>query len=635
MAVNETVGINIVADTKSLRSQLREATQELIKLQNTAGASAQEIANAARRAAELKERIADAKDTIAAFNPEAKFKAFGQVVQGVAGAFAATQGALALLGVEGEDVQKTLLKVQGALALSEGLNTVFSLGDAFSNLSNRVKESSIFIGTNGAVTAVTGKIFKVFGAEVATTSLAFRALKTAIISTGIGALVILLGEAVSMFDSYMNSAKDAKKAQDEFNKSVENGAKAQLEGTNESIRRQSELEVARAKRRGASEEEIFKIQDKYARISIRAQEDYYKEVKNIAKVGDEAEKDLKNLKAKRDTDLINNETTLILKGKEKQTKSNQEALAQQEKDFEDFVVRNEKRISRLNELNKTGKSEFQTKLIELKSQYDADLLLFSDSESAKLVAKKSYDEKVFQATKEEKERISKLEDDYADLQIKKLDKLRETRIAQESKTMSMITSVMDKAITRQLKTITETDNKKIQFKEKSAQAEVAIAANLGSLLQQIAGQNKELAIAGIVISQAASIAKIIQSTQIANAEALVLSPLTGGQPLVAYNYINMGLGIASSVAAGVQAIQQINSAGSGGSGGGAGSVSTGAGGSGGSAPMVPRAAEPTATVLDQNSLNTISNVVSRAYVVESDITGSQQRISRIEKAARF
>jgi hypothetical protein len=97
----------------------------------------------------------------------------------------------------------------------------------------------------------------------------------------------------------------------------------------------------------------------------------------------------------------------------------------------------------------------------------------------------------------------------------------------------------------------------------------------------------------------------------------------------------MGLGIASSVAAGVQAIQQINSAGSGGSGGGAGSVSTGAGGSGGSAPMVPRAAEPTATVLDQKSLNTISNVVSRAYVVESDITGSQQRISRIEKAARF
>jgi len=633
MAVNETVGINLVADTRTLRTQLREATQEFLKLQQSATATASEINKAAKRAAELKERISDAKDTIAAFNPEAKFKAFGQVIQGVAGAFAATQGALALLGIEGEDVQKTLLKVQGALALSEGLNTVLGLGDAFSNLSNRVKESSIFIGTNGAVTAITGKIFKVFGAEVATTSLAFRALKTAIISTGIGALVILLGEAVAMFDSYMNSAKDAAKAQEEFNKSVANGANVEREGAKDSLKRQEELELAKAKRRGASEAEIFAIQDKFARLGIKTQERYYEEVKKIAKVGDEAERELKTLKSKRDTDLINNETTLILKSKEKQTKANQEALAQQEKDFEDFIAKNEKRISRLDELNKTGKSEFQNKLIELKSQYDADLLLFSDSESAKLIAKKSYDEKVFQATKDEKERISKLEDDYADLQIAKLDKAREKRIAQEAKTTSMITSVMDKSIAKQLKTIIATDTTKLQFKEKSAQAEFDIATNLGSLLQQIAGQNKELAIAGIVISQAASIAKIIQSTQIANAEALVLSPLTGGQPLVAYNYINMGLGIASSVAAGVQAIQQINSAGNGGS--GAGAVSSGAGGSGGSAPMVPRAAEPTATVLDQKSLNTISNVVSRAYVVESDITGSQQRISRIEKAARF
>ena len=635
MAVNETVGINLVADTKSLRSQLREATQDFIKLQQSSTATASEINKAAKRAAELKERISDAKDTIAAFNPEAKFKAFGQVIQGVAGAFAATQGALALLGIEGEDVQKTLLKVQGALALSEGLNTVLGLGDAFGNLSNRVKESSIFIATNGVTTALTGKIFKVFGAEVATTSLAFRALKTAIISTGIGALVILLGEAVAMFDSYMSSAKDAAKAQEEFNKAVIKGAEAEREGARDSLRRQEELEIAKAKRKGASEAELFAIQDKFARLNIRAQERFALEIKNKGKESIEADKDLKNLKAKRDTDLINNETTLILKSKERQTKANQEALAQQEKDFEDFVAKNEKRISRLDELNKTGKSEFQTKLIELKSQYDADLLLFSDSESAKLVAKKSYDEKVFQATKDEKERISKLEDNYADLQIEKLDKIREKRVAQEAKTTSMITSVIDKSIAKQLKTIVATDTTKLQFKEKSAQAEFDIATNLGSLLQQIAGQNKELAIAGIVISQATSIAKIIQSTQIANAEALVLSPLTGGQPLVAYNYINMGLGIASSVAAGVQAIQQINSAGSGGSGGGAGSVSTGAGGSGGSAPMVPRAAEPTATVLDQNSLNTISNVVSRAYVVESDITGSQQRISRIEKAARF
>ena len=53
MAENAKVGIDLVADTRSLRSQLRESVQELARLQNTAGASAQEIANAAKRAAEL------------------------------------------------------------------------------------------------------------------------------------------------------------------------------------------------------------------------------------------------------------------------------------------------------------------------------------------------------------------------------------------------------------------------------------------------------------------------------------------------------------------------------------------------------------------------------------------------------
>ena len=53
------------------------------------------------------------------------------------------------------------------------------------------------------------------------------------------------------------------------------------------------------------------------------------------------------------------------------------------------------------------------------------------------------------------------------------------------------------------------------------------------------------------------------------------------------------------------------------------------------APIAPRSADPTATVLDTRSLNTISNVVARAYVVESDITGSQKRIQTIENAARF
>jgi chromosome segregation ATPase len=185
MAVNETVGINLVADTKSLRGQLREATMELVKLQNTAGASAQEIANAAKRAADLKDRIGDAKATIEAFDPDAKFKAFGQSIQGVAGAFAATQGALALVGVESAEVEKQLLKVQGALALSEGLNTVLASIDGFKNL-------GLVIKTN---------VLSAFASMKAAAISAFTTMRGALIATGVGAFAVALGLIVSNFDA--------------------------------------------------------------------------------------------------------------------------------------------------------------------------------------------------------------------------------------------------------------------------------------------------------------------------------------------------------------------------------------------------------------------------------------------------
>jgi hypothetical protein len=53
------------------------------------------------------------------------------------------------------------------------------------------------------------------------------------------------------------------------------------------------------------------------------------------------------------------------------------------------------------------------------------------------------------------------------------------------------------------------------------------------------------------------------------------------------------------------------------------------------APIVPQYQAPMPTALDAASLNTINNVVARAYVVESDITGTQKRIRRIENAARI
>lgn len=605
MAVNETVGINLVADTKSLRGQLREATQDLVRLQNTAGASANEIANAARRAADLRERIADAKDTIAAFNPEAKFKAFGAVVQGVAGAFAATQGALALVGVEGEAVEKTLLKVQGALALSEGLNTVLGLQDAFTNLSNRVKESSTFIAANGVVTSVAGKIFKLFGLEVQATSVAFRGLKVAIAATGIGLLVVALGEAVSAFQKFANRAEDAKKAQEELNKSIIKGAEAQKEGEKDARKRREENEIALAKRRGATEAEIFAIQDKFRRLEIRSQERFFAEIKGKGKEADDAEKELKNLKSKRDTDLINFQTDQIVKGREKQTKAAQESLAKTAQAEEAFASENEKRIARLFELQKQGLNETEAKLLDLQNQYNQDLKLFSDNEVLKARLTQQYEEQRFKIKRE----AVKKDEKAGEEEFKKFEK----RIDKENASRLKLENMLNKTITQSIQKQKEEEIVITQLTEDQKLGIISGAVQTGI---RLAGE-------GTIVGKALGIADATINTYVGATRALSSLPppfsFIAAAATIAQGLLSVNSIINTKVpsAAGVSDIS-----------GGASIPSAGA-------PIAPRGMEPIATTLDQRSLNSISNVTTRAYVVESDITGSQQRISRLEKAARF
>jgi hypothetical protein len=81
-------------------------------------------------------------------------------------------------------------------------------------------------------------------------------------------------------------------------------------------------------------------------------------------------------------------------------------------------------------------------------------------------------------------------------------------------------------------------------------------AQFGSLLQQIAGKSKGIAIAGIVIEQASSIARIVANTAAGLAKLTPGLPFTA--PAIAATKISAALGIASTIAAATKSIQQIN-----------------------------------------------------------------------------
>lgn len=166
---------------KSFKQQLREANQELLNVSEKFGATSKEAINAAKRVAELKDAIGDAKAMADAFSPDAKFAAFSGALRGVAGGFAGVQGAMALFGSESENLQKTLLKVQAAMALSEGLNAITGSIDAFKNLGAVIKSSVVT---------------------------AFSTLRGAMMATGIGALVVAVGALVTNFGGLRDKIYD-------------------------------------------------------------------------------------------------------------------------------------------------------------------------------------------------------------------------------------------------------------------------------------------------------------------------------------------------------------------------------------------------------------------------------------------
>lgn len=176
----ENLDLNIKVNTSgaegsigSLKKQLREAQNDVLALSEKFGATSVEAVNAAKKAAELRDRIGDAKALTDAFNPDAKFKALTASLSGVAGGFGAVQGAMALFGKESEDVQKTLLKVQSAMALSQGLQAVGESVDSFKQLGAVIRTQVVS---------------------------AFSTLRGAIIATGIGALAVGLGLIIANFD---------------------------------------------------------------------------------------------------------------------------------------------------------------------------------------------------------------------------------------------------------------------------------------------------------------------------------------------------------------------------------------------------------------------------------------------------
>ena len=223
MAEKRTIELEIQDNSKSLKTQYKEAVAELQKMSTQYGETSKEAIKAAKAAADLKDQIAFSKDLVDAFNPDAKFKAVEGAVNGVMNGFQAFTGGMALLGIESDKVEEALLKVQSVMALTQGINGLMEAGDSFKQLGAAAKS-------------------------------ALSGIKAGVAATGIGLLLIAVGTLYAYWDDIKEAVGGVSDEQTNLNKKTQANLVV-AEAKVDSLNKQDNI----LKLQGKTEKEILQL----------------------------------------------------------------------------------------------------------------------------------------------------------------------------------------------------------------------------------------------------------------------------------------------------------------------------------------------------------------------------------------
>ena len=169
----------------NINTQLKELDATIGNNQRKVGAYAEEFGKAleknndsvAASASAFKQALGEQDD--ATIKTRTQLESVQKVATGLASGYAAVQGAMTLLNIENENLQKAMVKVQSAMAIAQGVGGLKDLVEGVS----RAK-----VAFKGALTGVKAFIGGLNG------------VKAAIVGTGIGALVVAVGLLIANWD---------------------------------------------------------------------------------------------------------------------------------------------------------------------------------------------------------------------------------------------------------------------------------------------------------------------------------------------------------------------------------------------------------------------------------------------------
>jgi hypothetical protein len=580
--MSEIIGLKIVVDgqervvksTGEIRKILKEAQFEAIALSQKFGETSKEALDAAKKVALMKDQIQDTSERIGLFDPGKKFQVFSNSISAVAGGFTALQGAMGLFGAEAENVQKSLLKVQSALALSQGLSTITDSAKDFQRLAGVIKTQVVtaFSTLRGAIIATgIGALAVGLGLLVAN----FEAVKKAVLSAipGLETFGKWIGKTIDSITDFVGVTSEASRALDELTKSTI--------ATNKSL----DFSIKLLEAQGGREAEVYELKKQ--------------------RIENERKLLLEQLKIKGDLDDKERDALLNLNA--------------------DLAVLDETEKNRLKKKSEDDAKEAFEKQLEreaaqraaLDKQYEIELEAYN---KRKALRGKEQQENIdsYKGLSEQRAEQKAIEDKKAkddaelllQMQNSALGKMLEANAAAGAKKLAD-----DKANADAGKQIAKAES---DAKIASLQATAAAITSLSMLAGKETTAGKALAVAASLINTYAAIAGQLRASTSSPAAAIP------------------GWAIAQAIAtgiAGLAAVKQIVSVQVPGGGGG-GSVPSAPNLNAGS-PLQPSTIAANQVTLDQRSINAMGNRAIKAYVVETEISSAQQKIRRIQKQTTF
>ena len=549
--------------------------------------------------------------------------------------------------------------LKGQKQIDDLKNSFNKLESSLTNVkesSDKTKESIDEVASNGGAIAIldqlTGGLATQFKNVYESTRLfnvSLKGTKTALIATGVGAFVVILGTIVAYWDEISNfidgTTRKLENQQNNLTKQLEtqtiqldllkqqlaieelkNGESPKLTAEYRKqllIQReqnvallenlQTQLELEESKNKEVSFWEKTKIlASGLVGLSLQA-EQIGKAVSKSSEKSIELTNKLNE--AKKKTGAIDLEIAQL---DDKETKKKEEAVekakAKKDKELEDEFNHQEK-INAIREKFRLQNEDAEdiTEFEKLNRKYERDLLeleRLGATEQQKLDLEAYYNSLRQAQFLENEDYLDQLEMEAEDERLKRLgeDALKEIEI---SKSISIA-------------------------KEQIRQAEINNLEKGFQLLGQVAGKNKVLQAAALIGESAIGIAKIVINTQAANAAArLKYSLIPGGLALAAAeisaNKVSAGIGIAANIAATAKGLSSLKASGSVPTAGG-NSLSGGSGG-GISQP-------PAFNVVGASNTNQLADAIGsqskepvKAYVVSNDVTTAQSMDRNIVSGA--